>query len=115
MISFDNHLGTIKLSQQYLVDLITHTVTNCFGVAGVSSRNNRQAFLSYFTGADPKRSIKLKYNKKFLEIDLHILMAYGVNISETVRSIKHKIRYNIEDLTELEIGRINIFVDGIKE
>lgn len=115
MIYLENHLGTIGLSKQYLTELITHTATNCFGVAGISDRNNRQTFLRLLSGGGPERSLKLKYNKQFLEIDLHILMVYGVNMTETVRSIKHKIRYTLEELTELEVGRINIFVDGIKE
>ena len=114
MIYLENHLGSIRLSRQYLIDVITHTVTNCVGVVGVTARNNRQVFLRLLTGDNSTRNFKIKYNKQLLELDLHLLLSCGVNISETVRSLKHKLRYTLEELTELEIGRINIFVDGIK-
>lgn len=114
MVCLENHLGSITISEQYLTDLITHTVTNCFGVTEITQQNFNLSFLRFLPGPFGKK-LKIKYNKNFLEIDLHLVLSCGINISESVRSIKHKLRYTIEELTELEIGRINIYVDEIKE
>ena len=36
MIKIKNHLGTIKISNKYLRDVISETVEECFGVAGMN-------------------------------------------------------------------------------
>lgn len=37
VIKVSNHLGTIKISNKYLRDIISNTVESCFGVAGMNS------------------------------------------------------------------------------
>ena len=50
-----------------------------------------------------------------LVIDIHIVVSYGLNISAIVKSITHKVRYTVEDVTGLEVSKINIFVDRVAE
>lgn len=37
MVGFENHIGKINISDNFLTELVTHAVTDCFGVAGVCS------------------------------------------------------------------------------
>ena len=36
MVTLENHLGTIRVSHSYLVDLVGRAVVSCFGVAGMA-------------------------------------------------------------------------------
>ena len=49
-----------------------------------------------------------------LIVDLHIAVAYGMNISVISKSIVNKVRYTVEQATDLEVKKVNIFVDEMK-
>ena len=50
-----------------------------------------------------------------LVIDLHIAVTYGVNISAIVKSIVNKVRYTVEEATGLQVAKVNVFVDDMKQ
>ena len=39
MVTVENHIGKISVSENYLTQLVKHTVTGCFGVADVCCVN----------------------------------------------------------------------------
>ena len=50
-----------------------------------------------------------------LVCDLHIAVTYGVNIAAIVKSIVNKVRYTVEEATGLQVAKVNVFVDDMKQ
>ena len=48
MIKIENHLGNIEINDAYFSDLIGHTVTSCFGVAGMANSGASQGLRAFF-------------------------------------------------------------------
>ena len=48
-----------------------------------------------------------------LVIELHIVVTYGLNISTVVRSLVEKVRYTIEDVTGMNVKKVDVFVDSM--
>ncbi|MBR5306011.1 MAG: Asp23/Gls24 family envelope stress response protein, partial [Oscillospiraceae bacterium] len=48
-----------------------------------------------------------------LIIDLHIKVLFGLNIAAIVQSITNKVRYVVEEATNLKVYKINVSVDDI--
>ena len=96
MVTLENHLGTIRVSHSYLVDLVGRAVVSCFGVA-------------------LDRGIRVRSKDDGLLIDLHIIVLYGTNISAIVKSIINKVTYTVEDTTGIRVLRVNVYVDGLKQ
>ena len=117
MIKIENHLGVIEINDSYFSDLIGHTVTACFGVAGMANSGESQALRAIFYRRRSylDQGVNVRSNGTDLTIDLHIFVTYGVNISAIVDSIVNKVRYTVEQATDLAVKKINVFVDGIKE
>ncbi len=119
LITVENYLGKIGISEDYLVSLISHTASQCFGVADLNPVDTKKYHLvSLFKKADIKgrRGVKLSVgtdNK--ITVSLHISVLYGTNISAVTENLSHKIRYTVEDKTELKISKISVFVDGMLE
>lgn len=115
MIKLENHLGTIEISQGFFENLVGKAASECFGVSGLANSSPYQEIHSVVTKKDlPNKGVKVKYVGGHLMIDLHILVTYGVNISEIVKSIVNKVRYSVEDATGMSVGRVNVYVDGMK-
>ncbi len=115
MVNIDNHLGRITVSKEYLVSLIGHTVTNCFGVAGMN-RTTALGTMAELVGVKDSldKGVNLKYSDNKLIINLHITVTMGINITAIVASITNKVRFAVEEATGIEVFKINIYVDGMK-
>lgn len=118
MVVIQNHLGDINLSKQFFTALIGGTVTNCFGVVDMNIGNTKQSIIDSIPFIPKKQYIDKGVSVRFLHdklfIDLHITVMYGINVNSIVKSIQHKVRYAVEEETELEVERVNVYIDGIK-
>ena len=116
MIKFENHLGSIEISQDYFANLVGHAASECFGVAGMVESTASQG-LRYILKKDEAqdKGVKVRYVGGCLVIDLHIAVTYGVNISAIVKSIVNKVRYTVEEATGFQVAIVNVFVDDMKQ
>lgn len=115
MIQIENHLGVIDVSQDYLVRLIGNAVVSCFGVVGMSYADAKQGIFARLR-REPQldRGIRVRVRNQKLVIDLHIIVLYGTNISEIVKSIMEKVTYTVQENTGFPVARVNVFVDGMR-
>lgn len=116
MIKLENHLGTIEMSQSYFVALIGRAASSCFGVAGMANSNKRQQIRSFIKKAQffADQGVAVRRDNDLLNIELHIIVTYGLNISAICQSIVNKVKYTVEKSTGLQVGDIKVFVDGMK-
>ena len=57
---------------------------------------------------------KIKFVDGKLAVDFHIIVAYGVSIRTVAENLVDAVRYDLERYTGFEVGKINIYVDGVK-
>ena len=117
MVSIENHIGKITVSETYLTELVKHAVADCFGVAGVCSANPLLNALSSISGGrlfDKRKGVQICTDKDGgLIINLHIKVTYGTNITAAVKSITHKVSFTVEEATGTEVHKVNVYVDGM--
>lgn len=116
MIKFENHMGTIEISENYFVNLIGNTVTSCFGVVGMAHTNKRQQLRAFVKKGllFPDQGVSVQKVAAGLVIELHIIMTYGLNINAICQSLTNKVKYTVEEATGMEVAKIKVFVDGMK-
>ena len=49
-----------------------------------------------------------------LHVELHIIVAFGVSILAVAENLVDTVRYNLEEFTGMEIGRITVCVEGVR-
>ena len=116
MISYETITGTVTLSNQYLSKLIGHAVTSCFGVAGMMPSSGNQKIAGFFRKKERlNHGIIVRGNSNCINVDLHITVTYGMNINAIAKSIVHKVKYTVKEVTGIEVKKVTVRVDGIKE
>lgn len=117
MIKIENHLGAIEINDDFFSDLIGHTVTSCFGVAGMANSGASQGLRAFFFRRRSylDQGVSVRAGGTDLTIDLHIFVTYGVNIAAIVDSITNKVRYTVEQATGLLVRKVNVYIDGMKD
>lgn len=114
MIKNTNEYGTIVLSDDFLADLAGYAATNCFGVVGMASSNAKDKIISAVNNKRLSKGVKIRGNNEAVDVDIHIIVSYGTNITAIVNSIAHRVRYLMEDMCEFKVRDINTYVDGMK-
>ena len=114
MIRLENHLGHIEIHDQYFANLAGSAVQSCYGVAQMVHSGAAQGVRSLFKKDFLAKGIQVKGDVNSLVIDLHIMVIYGMNISEIVKSMVNKVRYVIQSSTGIKVKKVNVFVDGMK-
>lgn len=116
MISYETMNGTVTFSKQYLTKLIGQAVTSCFGVAGMMPNSRRQRLFGVFYRKERlKKGITVTGNADHINVVIHIVVAYGMNINAIAKSIVHKVKYVVAKTTGIEVRKVTVKVDGIKE
>lgn len=117
MVKKENHLGFSELHAHYFSDLIGHTVTSCFGVAGMANSGASQGIRQFLFRHNKfiDQGVVVTENAGELTVELHIIISYGVNITAVVDSIKNKVRYTVKEATGLNVKEINVYIDEMKE
>lgn len=114
MIYLENQYGKIGISQTYFANLIGKAASECFGVAGMlcSPGQGLRSAISRKECRD--KGVHVRMTPAGLVVDLHIAVAYGMNISVISKSIINKVRYTVGQATDLEVKKVNVFVDEMK-
>ena len=112
MIIAENHLGTINITEEFFASLIGNAAASCFGVKGMISNTPIRSLRSVLLrGYGAEKGVEVINDKGKLIVNLHIAITYGVNISEVVKSIIHKVRFTVEETTGLVVEKVNVYVD----
>ncbi len=114
MIKNQTKYGTIIITEEFLTKLAGYAAVNSFGVVGMADKSPVEALYSLVKSDRLSRGIKIHFDGKFVDVDLHIVVAYGTNITSVVNSIAHKVRYVFDDVCKIKVRDVNTFVDGMK-
>ena len=49
-----------------------------------------------------------------INIRFHVIIAYGVSIATVADNLMNNVKYKVEQFTGMEVGRIDIFVEGVR-
>ncbi len=116
MIAYETILGKVTISEAYLSKLIGHEVTSCFGVVGMVPRSGKQKIYNKFSKSEQvDTGIKVLGDAQNLEIEIHIVVIYGMNLSAIAKSITEKVKYVVFEAIGVEVKKVTVKVDGIKE
>lgn len=106
--------GGINISIKAIGNVAGNAAAECYGVLGLADRkvssliDNLLIKKEYYKGVFP-RKIKDGY-----AVDLYIVVAYGVKITEIVTEVQKKVKYVLEKTFDVKFRAVNVYVQGIK-
>lgn len=116
MIAYETRLGKINISDEYLQSIIGEAVTSCYGVSGMVASGSKQRIANMLTKKDNlNKGIIIRGNADSIVVELHIIVLYGMNINAIAKSIVNKVQYTVKELTGINVDKVIVKVDGIKE
>ena len=88
-----------------IVKTVKEAALTCYGVNEVVSINEKK-------GKEDAIYVHIEKDNSF-SLDIHVIVAYGVKVTETIRSLQKTIRFYMNRLYPKACTKINIYADGI--
>jgi len=102
-------VGSLKISEDVIATIASVAAQEINGVAIITQPSTgRQLFRQF-----GKKPIDVVLSDDFVDIDISINLEFGVKIAETCTSVQSTIKDNIQTMTGMAVGKVNVLVSGI--
>lgn len=107
--------GSISVSEEAVASLAGGVITESYGVVGmVSKQILKDGWAELLKKENYTKGVVVRNGKAGLEIDLYIVVSFGVKISEVVTEAQKKVKYMLEKSLSQEVAQVNVFVQGVR-
>ena len=106
--------GTVDIELDVIAKCAGIIATNCYGVVGMAYRSKTDEFANLLKKDSLTKGIKVDLEDDKLNIDIHIIVDYGVNITAICDSIIKNVKYQLEKMTSLIIETCDVYVEGFR-
>lgn len=109
-----NDLGKIVVSEEVVATMAGMAATECYGVVGMASRRVTDGLAELLGRENLSKGVEVTIDGNRAAITLHIIVGYGVRISEVAKNVRERVKYTVESFTGLKVTSIKINVQGVR-
>ena len=110
-----NQYASINITLDAVAAVAGNAATECYGVVGMSSKRSiKEEINELLKKENYSKGIIVKKNKEGLEVDVYIVVGYGLRITEIVSAVQKKVKYELERTFDIKFSAINVYVQGVK-
>lgn len=114
-LEINNDLGSIDIAIDVIANIAGNAVVESYGVVGMASKHQvRDGFAELLGKENYARGVIIENNERNLDVDLYIIVGYGIKISEVASNVQSTVKYNLEKTLGLNINSVNIYVQGVR-
>ncbi len=108
-------LGKLSVSEEAIATLAGGVVGECYGVVGMASQKVVKDGIAELLKKDNyAKGVVVKKTDAGYELDLYIIISFGVKISEVIFEVQKKVKYMLEKTLDQDFVKINVYVQGVK-
>ena len=112
--SMTTDLGVITIDPEVVAKYAGTVAVECFGIVGMAGVNVKDGLVRLLKMDSLTRGIKVSLENNKLNLDFHVIVAYGVSVMAVADNLVDNVKYKVEEFTGLKINKINIFVEGVR-
>lgn len=109
----EQNTGTLKISDEVVAVCAANATLKTNGVAelaggvtnALSKTIRRKELLS--------KGVKISQSDSGMSIDIFVIVQYQVNIPEVAWDIQEHVKKEVESMTEMAVGAVNIHIQGV--
>lgn len=114
-LEIKNELGSIEIAMDVIANIAGGAVVESYGVVGMASKHQvRDGFAELLGKENYARGVIVENNEGDIDIDLYIIVGYGIKISEVATNLQSTVKYKLEKTLGLNIKSVNIHVQGVR-
>ena len=114
-LEISNDYGKIDISNDVIASVVGGKAVESYGIVGMASRQQVKDGIAEILGHDNyAKGIKVREDNGIIDVDMYIIVSYGVKISEVASNLQSTVKYTLEKTLNVKVNSINIFVQGVR-
>jgi len=109
-----NEYGTIYIAEDVMMKVAGYAALECYGIVAMSSRRATDGIVEWLGRENLSKGIQLRNVGDMLDVDLFIIVEYGISIAEVCKTIVDTVRYKLESMTGVKVRKVSVSVEGIR-
>ena len=111
----DTQYGKVLIDGNVIATYAGSVAVECFGIVGMAAINMKDGLVKLLKREHLTHGINIVINEdNMIDIDFHVIVAYGVSIETVSDNLIETVRYKVETFTGMKINKINIYVEGVR-
>ena len=111
----NTNIGDINITVDAIATLTGAAVSECYGVVGMASKHLiRDSVAILLRKENYSKGVIVKSTEKGIELDVYVVIMYGVNVIEVANELQKKVKYIVEKTFDIELAAVNVYVQGLK-
>lgn len=114
-VSKRSRRGRVSISMNAVATIAGKAASECYGVLGMASKSSlKEDLAEILNSEDYCKGVFAKSTSEGVVINMYIVVAYGVKITEVVSEVQKKVRYVLKKDLDLNFKAINVYVQDTK-
>lgn len=106
--------GEVEISTDVIASYAGACAIECFGVVGMAGQSMKDGVMHLLKRDSLKKGIDVIVEDNKISIEIHIIVAYGLNIVSITQNLVENVKYKLEQFTGMPVDKINVLVEGIR-
>lgn len=104
----DLEQGRLTISREAVAEIVAETTLGCYGVVGLSSGSRVGRIFR-------REGISVDGASSALRIELHVVVAHGLNLAEVASTVRSQVAYELERLTGLTVASVEVVIERVRQ
>lgn len=100
--------GRLTIAREAVAEIVAETALGCYGVVGLSAGSRVGRMFR-------REGISVDGPTDALRIELHVVLEHGLNLAEVAATIRSQVAYDVERLTGLSVGAVEVVIQRVRE
>ena len=114
MAAITNEMGTIQIADDVITKIAGRSAETCYGLVGMSAKKASDGISELLNRDNPSKGITVVTTDEGIEINMYVIVLYGMSILAVTKSAMEKVKYDVEQMTGLTVSKVNLTVEGIR-
>jgi uncharacterized alkaline shock family protein YloU len=99
--------GRLVISREAVGEIVAETALGCYGVVGLSAGTRVRRMLR-------REGVSVDGDASALRIELHVVVAHGLNLAEVAATVRSQVAYEVERLTSLQVAAVEVHIQRVR-
>ena len=114
-LTVTSELGRITVSPAAVAQIVGRVAAECYGVVGMSVRGPaRERVTQLLPKGRSGRGDLVRNVDGAVALELHVVVAYGLNLAEVAATVRSRVTYEVERQTGLRVSSVDVHIQDVK-
>ncbi len=104
-------LGQVAITSDAIAQIVGYTAAECYGVVGMSAPGRLGRLLARDR---PTQGVEVSGSEAGLEIALHVVVEYGLNLAEVASTVRNRVAYEVVRMTGLPVAAVEVHIEDAR-